>query len=134
MRRIDPMVAWERLIEHPEFVEERHLPAAARGEPEAIRVVCSAVRSAFDLQELTDGQDGLTRMECSNLLADYYDYLDALKKNIDPPAMTSSPTDSASSGESSMNAESDSGSIENAPKSDDPPASSSQSETRSDAP
>lgn len=106
VRRIDPMVAMEGLDQDPEFVFEKHVPAADRGDHEAIRVVVAAVSRTFGVREYSENQPGLTRAECFDLLSSFLDYCDALKKNTAAPATSSSPTDSGSLATSITNAES----------------------------
>jgi len=107
LRRIDPLVVWDRLVSHPEFVEDRDVPAAIRGNLEAIRLVVKAVCDAFGCREWAESTPGLTRTELMDLLAAYYDYCEALKKNIAAPATSSPPTGSESSEQPSItNAES----------------------------
>lgn len=110
LRRIDPMVVWEKLVEHPTFVEERHVTAALRGEPEAVRIVVATVCDVFGVREWSEGRGGLLRNECFDLLSSFYDYLDALKKNTVEHATSLPPMDSESSvEESATSATSESG-------------------------
>lgn len=78
-RRADPLVLWQALQNDPEFVFEKHLPGADRGEVESLLVCQNAVQRAFSVPTFESG--GLTQLESLELLQSYLEYLDALKKN-----------------------------------------------------
>lgn len=102
-RRIDPMVVYRRLLEHPEFDWETtpllidvHEEAVAA---DAIRLSADAVRVAFEIPELSETK-GLTEIECVQLLQLFVQYLTALKKNISGARISQAPTVPESSEES----------------------------------
>lgn len=114
-RGADPLVAFRRMLNHPRFDPDTHLAAADRGDQEALSIVVEATREIFEIPAWRDDQQGLTEAETLNLIGEFIEYLNALKKNG-----SRSPTSPESTGPGSStptndvptNAESVSGSIE----------------------
>ncbi len=102
-RAADPMVVYQRLLSCDDFDIETTPQLAEAGDLEAAETTADAVRHAFDLPAF-NGWEGLTILECMDLLGVYLGYLLALKKNIrhSPTTLSStgSPADSASSNSS----------------------------------
>lgn len=88
--------------------------------------VAEAVRVAFKVPQFDDG--GLTTLECVNLLADFFDFTEGVKKNSNPTPTLLRPTASASSGESVSSSGSASGSTCSDPLSGTPGPSLGASE------
>lgn len=103
LRRIDPMVVYRRLDSHPDFDWETtpvevDAPSDAIAGP-ALAATAEAVREAFEIP-VYDGKRGLTEGELTNLLIDYVEWLNALKKNTSEPPTSPPPTERESSPES----------------------------------
>ena len=118
-RAIDPMLAWQGLISDVEFNLDTHPAQIDRGEIEAIQVGSRTVQRVFAVKPVDEG--GLTQLESLDLLVDYFDYLDTLKKNINPMPTLPQPTALPSSVTSTTNAGSASGEMPNEPRSAEPP-------------
>ncbi|MGD9644320.1 MAG: hypothetical protein AB7U73_01320 [Pirellulales bacterium] len=88
-KRVADPIATLRALQASEANLERDPKAADEGDMDAIARLVSATRSAFGVSpyEERDGhKSGLTDGECLALLNSYSNYLDALKKNTEPPA------------------------------------------------
>lgn len=89
-RAIDPFVAWKAIQDDPEYLSRKHDAAIDRGDLEAQGIAVACVQKAFHVKPLADG--GLTHAEALGLLLAFYVYLDALKKNTEPPVTSPQPT------------------------------------------
>jgi len=92
-RAADPMVVYQRLLSCDDFDLETTPQLAEAGDLNSAEITAEAVRFAFDLPTF-DGWQGLTILECMDLLGVYLAYLLALKKNIRRSPTTSHSTDS----------------------------------------
>jgi len=84
-RRVDPARVWRALINHPEMNFEDHMPLADQGQEPEVSIVLKALReifgvTAWDHRTLT----GLTDWETLDLVRQFGNYLDELKKSTDP--------------------------------------------------
>ena len=104
-RTIDPMVAYRELDLHSEFDWETHPllidppegeSADTRLSVEAMGITADAVRTAFHVPLYEDGR-GLTEGELVNLLTEYAEWMNALKKNTRPLPISPEPTEPESS-------------------------------------
>ena len=91
----DPIEVYHRLMEHAEFVPERHGQGVDEGDAESTRITCDAVRQAFGIKPLADG--GLTIGELLELYSTFCIYIEDLKKSTDHLLTSPSPTESTSS-------------------------------------
>jgi len=87
-RRADPARVWRALINHAEMNFEDHMPLADQGHEPEVSIVLKAIRevfevSAWDNRTLT----GLTDWETLDLIRQFDEYLDELKKSTDPSQM-----------------------------------------------
>lgn len=125
-RGIDPASVWRALVTHPKFNWETHPaliddqnPAVGR---EALEITLNAIREVFDVGIWTEDAQGhargLTEWETINILVEFNQYLDSLKKSTNPTPTSPPPTAPPSSEivSASMNASSDSGSTSGEPK------------------
>ena len=107
---VDPMVAYQKLKNHPEFNLERDTVFHDAGHEDATALCLAATRSAFGVVEF-DGQTmrGLTETETISLLGTFGAWMDFVKKNtslppislatseIEPPSCTASSTEPTNS-------------------------------------
>lgn len=100
-RRIDPLVAWRRMQADHELDPSIHFPQLAHADPklsdEAMAIVASASRRIFGLTSLDDSPEGVTEREAVEVLVDFINWGEALKKNTNTPPISSQLMDSASS-------------------------------------
>ncbi len=96
-RRVDPLVAFRALREHPTFEIERDLTGHDAGQEDSTQACLAATRVAFGVVPF-DGSGnlplGLTEAETIDLLATFGNWTQAVKKNISP-SLTSSPITTA---------------------------------------
>ena len=124
-RKADPVVLYRGMATHPEYNLERDVPATADGDPAAHRLTVQVVREVFGVKPWTEGEDGLTERETVDLLWQFNDYLESLKKSTSPNPTLRPATEPPSSDQGSpTSAESDSGSTSAEAKSDSPTESS----------
>ncbi len=89
---IDPMVALSLFSSDPEFVWDKHL-AGLDGPDEKFQAECAivcrnAARRVFNLQtwsEWNRTETGVTDLEAMGVLNQFIEFVDRLKKNIEPP-------------------------------------------------
>lgn len=97
-RRLDPMLAWERIRTDQLCDLAVVLPASARGEPEAMQTHEAFIRRVFDVPPYDPVTDrGLTIIELHDLFARFMDYMEGLKKKRGLQPTWSPPTGSGSS-------------------------------------
>lgn len=125
MRRIDPMVVYYALCEHPEFDWEKTPLLIDVDDTQimlpAMQMTAAAVRSSFLVGSLEQG--GLTDGECVQLLTAFNRYMLALKKSASPLATSPESTEPPASDVSTMKHDSDCFSMSTAPRFDGQPAS-----------
>jgi len=92
-RRIDPMKAARGFDAHPRFNLSKHLALVEKDDPEAIAITLEAVRDVFDVKEWTEATPGLTQIECLALFRAFGDYIEDLKKKLNPSQTFTPPTD-----------------------------------------
>lgn len=80
-RAVDPVVVWRTIHDDEELVIPADLEAADAGDIEAQAKAVRAARRAFDVTGWTEDQPGLTEGECLQLLVDFNDFCESLKKN-----------------------------------------------------
>jgi len=93
-RAVDPIATFYKILEHDKYVPKIHGPLVDEGDVNATRIVCDAIRKAFDVTEWSEANGGLTVSETLTLYADFCDYLEGLKKNIEETLTLPSPTES----------------------------------------
>jgi len=87
-RRADPAEIWRKLLNHPEMAFEEMLPLAEQGTMPEREIVIKALCEVFDVKQYDDAtQTGLTEWEILQLVGDFDEYLDWLKKNTSPQRM-----------------------------------------------
>lgn len=80
-RRIDPMLAWERIRTDPTCDLTTVLPASARGEPDAMAAHEGLIRRVFEVVPYDAATDrGLTILELHDLFNEFMAYMEGLKK------------------------------------------------------
>jgi len=100
-RYADPLVITRDLDNHEKFNADTHLKGIEHGDDEAFAITLEAIREVFGLKPWTEETpDRLTQRETIDLLADFYDYTDSLKKNIER-SQTSPASSDATPSESS---------------------------------
>lgn len=124
-RRIDPMVAYRALLDHPTFDWETtpkliDVPDE-RLSLESLATTTEAVRIAFNLPNVEEG--GLTAIECVALLTQFCGYLNGLKKSTRQTPTSRGPSVPPASVASATSNGSASGSIAIAPSAEGPSAS-----------
>jgi hypothetical protein len=109
-RSIDPLVAYHRMIAHESCRVRDDLatvdlssrkpddPALAAEAWAATERVQQMIRDMFGVKVLADG--GLTQYECDDLLADFLNYMERVKKKRNPSPPPSPSTESPSSARS----------------------------------
>lgn len=111
---VDPIEAFRKLDAHPEFDWESIGPRIDAGEPEALRIVCSAVQDAFGVQpwsmDRSGRESGLSTQEHLELLTAFSNFVVDVKKNINLFPTSRQPT-AATSPDSTTKPTADSGSI-----------------------
>ncbi|CAK9093030.1 Uncharacterized protein SCF082_LOCUS43762, partial [Durusdinium trenchii] len=119
-RRVDPMVAHSRLLNHETFDIEGHTMIAfqddatdefsRKAQDEARGILVAAVRDVFEVTAFDPRTGtGLTEGECVGLLWDFFDYCNAEKKSTDLPPNSPESTEQPPSATSTIGP--DSGSI-----------------------
>lgn len=133
-RRIDPIVVYRGLMDHPQFSWDDHPKVAENisSEHEMLRkdalrsfkVIADAVREVFGIPHF-DGKRGLTEEESLGLFGDFCEYMGLLKKSTDPPQTSPQPTEPDAGqavDQSATNSTSECGSTSNASDCDSLPA------------
>jgi len=97
LRRLDPLQVHIALELHPTFSWEDFEMVRA-GHADKTKVYLEAICDIFDVTLYTpDTWFGLTGAECLDILADFMEYCDEVKKNIDPGPTWRQPTAQESS-------------------------------------
>jgi hypothetical protein len=97
-RRIDPMLAWERIRTDPACDLQVVLPASARGEPDAMAAHEAFIRRVFEVPAYEPATSrGLTILELHDLFNGFMDYMEGLKKKRGLQPISWRATDSGSS-------------------------------------
>lgn len=85
-RRSDPFVIYRGIYEVPGFDPDTALPTLNQGDArqklKSAEKIAAAVRHVFGVKQLEDG--GLTDLECVQLLGDFFEFSDDLKKSTEP--------------------------------------------------
>jgi hypothetical protein len=81
----DPLAIQMRIETHPTCRWDVHPVAAERGDASAYKITIDAICDVFNVSQYSPrNTKGLTHGELMQLLADYADYVESLKKNIGP--------------------------------------------------
>lgn len=84
-RRVDPFVIYRAIYEVDGFDPDTSLAKLNQGETrqklKQIAIVADAVRRVFQVNTLNGG--GLTDLECADLLSDFFEFADDLKKSTE---------------------------------------------------
>ena len=80
-RHADAMTLYVALLEREDYLPEEDLKQIDSGDIETRKRVIAIVSEVFDAK-LFDGKQGLLEDEALNLLDSFYDYIEAVKKNI----------------------------------------------------
>lgn len=83
-RKIDPLVAWSRLLGDEEIDLLADLDRASELQIDAYERVCSLACKTFDVQEYSESGAGLTRPEIHKLVGSFFAYVNELKKKLGP--------------------------------------------------
>lgn len=94
MRSADPITLWRAIKAHPQFNLERDPLMHDAGDDESTVICLNATRDIFGVKPVEEG--GLTETETIDLLGSYFDWINAVKKNIStsptlPESMASPP-------------------------------------------
>ncbi len=92
----DPLVIERKLESDPECRWDVHPRLAESGDQEAVGILVRAARRAFNVPALEQG--GLTEVETLNLMSDFYEWLETLKKNSPDSLMPQESTELISAG------------------------------------
>jgi hypothetical protein len=96
-RGIDPIAAYRALASDPDFRYDLHVQGCLEGDLESIQITLAAVRRTFDVRPWNEATErGLTEEETLELLPQFYDYMESLKKNTAPWPSSSPSTASCS--------------------------------------
>lgn len=94
IRRIDPLVAWRVMWQHPTCNVSDDLNAADNGDFEAQARALAMTRDMFGVQAWSEDSPGLTVDETYSLLCDFLDYMGRKKKAPGSSPPPSPPSDS----------------------------------------
>lgn len=112
-RRVDPLVVFRGLVDHPTYNMETHPLLVETGDDEAYLVMLQATRDVFGIKPLSD-DGGLTECETMGVHFAFSDFMVDLKKSISPgltPQSSTEPVSSPAISESPTSASLDCGSI-----------------------
>lgn len=116
-RSDDPLAIQLRIETHPTCRWDVHPVAAERGDVEAYKITMQAICDVFKVPMYQpEVGAGLTHNELMALLAQYADYIDALKKNIGPLPTWRAPSDATSEQSSGTTTSDSSGSASTPPE------------------
>jgi len=88
------MVAFRTLRDDKEFRAEVHPHLVDVGDEEAVQVTLRAIRRTFGVTAYADDlAGGLTELETLELLGDFYEFIDSVKKNTRPSQTPSASTE-----------------------------------------
>jgi len=89
LRRVDPLVAWRRMMSDPELNVDDHFDMLNHADPtlalKASPIVAGAARRIFGLTEFTDSDPAsVTDAEATAVLLSYLDWMADQKKSANP--------------------------------------------------
>ena len=86
-RRIDPLMAWDKMWTCEGCTPNLDMPAADNGDREAWRRVQAMARDMFGVTAYTEDIPGLTEDELDSVLADFLLFMGGLKKKREASRM-----------------------------------------------
>ncbi len=93
-RFIDPMIPFRALVQHDEFDWETTPKAIDIGDLAAMGVTAKAIRDAFGIAPINESAtSGLTESECVQLLFQFVDWMQGVKKKDSISQTSAPPTD-----------------------------------------